>query len=163
MFFHVFSLSLLNAYIIYKTWCAEKRKQPLKQKAFRRQYVEELITSVGVVPSSETCPGRPPKTNDNLLRLNGQHFPRRIRPVGKKKNISRACVVCGPAERELLSRDNIQKRRPGRESAFECAQCEKALSVDPCFGFYHTKTEYKLAYKRHKAQQEAVAAQDAQD
>ena len=73
--------------------------------------------------------------------------------------------MCEPAERELLLRENIHKRRPGRESAFGCAQCEKALCVDhgPCFGIYHTKTKYKLAYKRHKAQQDAAAAQDAED
>ena len=47
----------------------------------------------------------------NVGRLVGRHFPRKIKPTGTKKNISRACVVCNPAEQKLACHDGRGVKR----------------------------------------------------
>ena len=39
-----------------------------------------------------------------------------------------------------------KKKRPGRESSFECKKCNKTLRVAPYFELYHTHSDCETAY-----------------
>ena len=64
VFFHLFSLAILNAYILYK----ETTRSPVLHRAFRRELVKELIRSSGISPSL-TPRGRPRRSAEGLTRL----------------------------------------------------------------------------------------------
>lgn len=149
--FHVLSLAVLNSYILYKHVTADR--VPMLHRVFRKKLVEQLIASVNpddVPGMTNRSRGRPSTAADPLMRLQGRHFPSKIVGTGKKVNISRACVVCAPAERELLARVGEKRKRCGRESSYQCDSCKVALCVDPCFRLYHTLKDYITAYKNLK-------------
>ncbi|XP_013420996.1 piggyBac transposable element-derived protein 4-like [Lingula anatina] len=83
--FHVISLAVLNAYLLYKTVTTGN---PMLHRVFRKRLVADLINSVQghVVPSKSV--GRPSTSDDSLFRLMGQHFPIKITATscwGKKE------------------------------------------------------------------------------
>ena len=70
VFFHLFSLSILNSYFLYK----ERTRSPVLQRVFRRELVKGLVCSSGISPS--TSRGRPRRSVECLTRLQaGSHFP----------------------------------------------------------------------------------------
>ena len=80
VFFHLFSLSILNSYILYK----ERTRSPLLQRVFRRELVKELVCSSGISPSS-TPRGRPRRSVECLTRLQaGSHFPENIKVLRRR-------------------------------------------------------------------------------
>ena len=142
VFFHLFSLSILNSFIMYK----ERTWSPVLQRVFRRELVKELVCSSGISPSS-TPRGRPRRSVECLTRLQaGSHFPEKIQGTGKKTNITRSCVVCFPAQKRILARVEEKRKRPGRESSFQCSVCKVALCNQECFQRYHTVQDYVPAY-----------------
>ena len=144
VFFHLFSLSILNAYILYK----EQTRSPVLHRTFRRELVKELIRSSGISPS-QTPRGRPRRSAEGLTRLQaGSHFPEKIQGAGKKSNISRSCVVCFSAQKKILARTGEKRKRPGKESSFQCNVCKVALCIQDCFQLYHTVQDYVAAYTR---------------
>ncbi len=116
----------------------------------RRLHVKELLASVKQTAADRSFPGHKAEGVDNCRRLNSRHFPSHIPPTdgSKRKNPTRQCVVCMPAEKELREAAGIPSiSRPGRESAYERRKCNKGLCVDPCFRLDNTHKEYSLAYK----------------
>ena len=78
VFFHLFSLTILNAYILYK----ERTKSPDLHRTFFRELVKELITSTGISPSL-TPRGRPRRSAEGFTRLQpGYHYPEKIQATG---------------------------------------------------------------------------------
>ncbi|XP_061188017.1 piggyBac transposable element-derived protein 4-like [Saccostrea echinata] len=145
--FHVISLATLNAYLCYKFVTPRK---PMLHRVFRKQLVTELLQSVSraCVPGMCTKPvGRPSTAAEPIMRLQGQHFPIKIVGTGKKRNISRACVVCSVAERQRLEAIGEKRKRTGKESSYQCDKCLTALCVEPCFKLFHTHKDYIAAYK----------------
>ena len=143
VFFHLFSLSILNICILYK----ERTRSPVLQRVFRRELVKELICSSGISPSS-TRRGCPRRSVKCLTRLQaGSHFPEKIQGSGKKTNITRSCIVF-PAQKRLLARVGEKRNSPGRESSFQCSVCKVALCIQECFQLYHTVQDYVAAYVR---------------
>ena len=107
MFFHLFSLTILNAYILYK----ESTQSPVLHRIIRRELVKQLITSSGISPSL-TLRGRPRRSAEGLTRLQpGYHFPEKIQGTGKKTNITRSCVVCFHAQKKILARTGEKRKR----------------------------------------------------
>ena len=128
-------------------------KEKLKKHSnFRLQVVKQLIESAApdLTPPTQN---RPSSSGLELQRLSGRHFPRKIEGDTKTR-ISRSCKVCVPAERSMDIAIGQKRKRPGRESSYECAQCEVALCVAPCFGLYHTHKLYENAYKTWKTASE---------
>ena len=83
--------------------------------------------------------------SNSRLQARPGHYLSKIKPRGAKKDITRTCVVCGPAERKQLQAAGIRKKRAGRESAYECTDCGgKALCVEPCFHLYHTQEQFEV-------------------
>lgn len=138
VFFHILSLTILNAY-------KSTTERAMEHRIFRRKLVAELIEqSVGSVPAPSA--GWPKA--QQLERLTGRHFPQKIAQIGRKAK-SRMCMVCGPAERELLSAIDQKRKRPGHGSGYQCGQCNVTLCATPCFTMYHTnRSTYILEYKR---------------
>ena len=79
-------------------------------------------------------------------RLSGRHFIQKIPNSGQKRPINRSCVVCGPAEKQLLKRVGEKRKRPGTESSYECKECGVTLCVDPCFTLYYNYTDFVRQY-----------------
>jgi hypothetical protein len=126
--FHVLSLTVLNAYLCYKSVTAK----PMTHRAFRKELVAGLLSSVdkeNVPEMKARRVGRPSTAAEPIMRLQGQHFPMKIVPVGKRKNITRACVVCSVAERQRL--ESIGGKKTCREFSYQCDSCKTALCVDP--------------------------------
>ena len=144
VFFHLFSLSILNVYILYK----EQTQSPVLHRTFRRELVKELIRSSGISPS-QTPRGRPRRYGEGLTRLQARsHFSEKIQGTGKKSNIRRSCAVCFPAQKKILARTGEKRKRPGKESSFQCNVCKVALCIQDCFQLYHTVQDYVAAYTR---------------
>ena len=98
--FHVMSLSVLSAYLLYKAQTNDAT--PMLHSVLHKQLVTNLVQSVdhaNVPGMSMRSPGRP--SNEPLLRLQGGQGTSSCRE--EKKNITRSCVVCVPVERELLA------------------------------------------------------------
>lgn len=90
--------------------------------------MKELVNSSDIY-SSLTPRGRPRRSAEGLTRLQaGSHFPEKIQGTGKKRNITRSCVVCFPQNR-ILARTGEKTKRPGRESSFQCEVCKVALCI----------------------------------
>ena len=114
VFFHLFSLSILNAYILYK----QRTQSPVLQRTFRRELVKELVRNSGI-SHSLTPRGHPRRSAEGLTHLQvGGHFPEEILGTGKKSNITWACVVCFPAQKKILKRTGDKRKRPGKGLAF---------------------------------------------
>ena len=107
VFFHIFSTAILNSYIIYKNWCSEHQKTPKLPRAFCVGYAKQLISSVRQLPKAEQRIGRPSQAFSNLVRLTGRHFQKKLQGTGRKARISRRCIVCNPAEKELQAAEDV--------------------------------------------------------
>ena len=145
VFFHVFSMAVLNAFKLYQANTPEEH--PLLHREFRSKLVTQLVAEF----AAQRVPvGRPPSSP--LQRLTGRHFLTKLQGDGVKKNLARVCAVCGPAERELLVAGQ-KRKRCGRETTWQCESCKVSLCVWPCFKFYHSKQDYILAYRRWKSEE----------
>ena len=141
--FHMISLTTLNAHMIYKELAGNRA---LLARQFRKKLVKAMILSVDPanVPAFKGKEGGRPvqKTNDTIVRMQGQHFPRRIAGPGKKTP-SRACVVCVPAERKKFQHENPGHKRKSHHTS---ATLVRRLCVDPCFRLYHKYANYEQKY-----------------
>ncbi|GFN91338.1 PiggyBac transposable element-derived protein 4 [Plakobranchus ocellatus] len=132
-FFHLFMLGVLNAYIVQKVTAAKKMSQWIFRRELAKQLVQQLI------PAALSPPLRLPEGigHSCLFRLTARHFPQTIKakPGAKRQNPQRDCVVC---------------LQPGKrkQSRMECPSCDVGLHADPCFRLYHTKKDFKRAFKR---------------
>ena len=97
--FHVISLTILNSYIVYKEVTADR--VPMLQRLFIKKLTHIVSEPQDVPGMSNRTRGRPSTAAEPIQRLQGRHFPCKIVGTGKKKNITRSCVVCAPVEREL--------------------------------------------------------------
>jgi len=145
VFFRILNLSIVNAYVMFLEW---KKAKGIKYKGtqtyFRVKLIQCMIESVELQPPTQR------RLSSNALthqRLSGRHFIQKIQPNnGQKRPISRSCVVCGPAERQLLKHVGEKRKRPGRESSYECVECGVTLCVDPCLMIYHNYTDFVKKY-----------------
>lgn len=92
---------------------------PILQRNFRRKLVEQLIQTYG---ENSAAHGRPaPRIFE---RLTGRHFMDRLEEGGK--SLHRQCIVCGPAEREMLPPMRSGEKRPSRcgdMTYYKCKSC----------------------------------------
>ena len=148
LFFHLVNMAVMNAYLLYKSLT----DNPVTARRFRRDLVKELVSSVNLdeLPARRKASrGRPGTQDQPVCRLEGRHFPEKIIATGRKKNVSRACIVCTAVGKQRMKdqeRPSKKKIRYGRESTYECRVCEAALCVAPCFRLYHTKSDFVAAY-----------------
>ena len=80
--------------------------------------MKELVRNSGI-SHSLTQRGCPRRSAEGLTHLQvGGHFPEKILGTEKKSNITRACVVCFPAQKKILKRTGDKRKRPGKSLAF---------------------------------------------
>ena len=95
-FFHLFSLSILNAYIL----CKQRTQWPVLQRTFQKELVKELVRNSGI--SRSLTPRGHARSAKGLTHLEvGGHFPEKILGTLKKSNITWACMVCFPAQKDM--------------------------------------------------------------
>ena len=153
-FFHLFSLSILNAYIL----CKQRTQWPVLQRTFQKELVKELVRNSGI--SRSLTPRGHARSAKGLTHLEvGGHFPEKILGTWKKSNITWACMVCFPAQKEILKRTWDKRKRPGEEFSFQCSVCKVALCMQDRFQLYPTVQDYVTAYvRRHDANNDSVDA-----
>ena len=131
--FRILNLCMVNTFTLYNEWCAIQGKPKLKKLKFRRNVINQIVEFVG--PDGV----RPVQRAVAHTRLSERHFPSHIPQNNPKRRIALACFVCRPAMRKLENQNGAEKKkRPGRESSFECKKCNKTLCVAPCSELYHT-------------------------
>ena len=121
VFFHMLDIVMYNSCVVYK-----KLGKCLPLLPFRIQVIRTLFETNHVARARATG-GRP--SFENPLRLTERHFPSFIPATDKKQNPTRMCRVCSHNGRQ-------------RESRYECADCEVALCVDPCFRKFHSMLNF---------------------
>ena len=156
VFFHVISLVLTNAYVLFK----HTTGSTILQRVFRKKFVRAFILSV----NKDDSPGmdgppltRQPSTEEPFNRLQGKHYLQSIKGPGVKQCTTRICVLCGPAERSLWERGDkeqgVKRSRYGGESSYECDTCHVTLCIQQCHRLYHTYKDPQRAYKSWKMEQ----------
>ena len=121
----------------------------MHHRIYKRELISPIIESLALEGPAKR--GQKRTSTEVLTRLSGRHFLRKIAPTGAKKNISRACEVCTPAAKAEYRAQGLPiPKRAGKESSYECEQCEVTLCVVPCNKIYHTCQDYVAAFKRAK-------------
>ena len=114
---------MVNAYILYSEWCASKNTDALMQTNFRINVIKQLVASTEKKQNYNV-----PGNVTEFTRLNGKHFIEKIPCAINKKQLIRACKVCNEGERRLdKSHGRVARKRPGRDSSFQCKTCKTAL------------------------------------
>jgi hypothetical protein len=97
LFFHLFNLSIVNAYILFKKSPAYQNKRRT-HLFFRQTLIKVLIDEASGFP----LPGKRGRKAEPLLRLTGRHFPFYIpaKEGAKRMRLMRDCKACNqPSER----------------------------------------------------------------
>ena len=105
--------------------------------------MKKLVNSFSIY-SSLTPRDRPRRSAEELTDLQAEsQFPEKIQGTGKKRNITRSCVVCFPAPKMDFSK-NRRKKEEARKGVQPPVQCLQSCP--------HTVREYVAAYiRRHDA------------
>lgn len=142
LFFHMFSMVLLNAYILNKKFGNNK----LSHEGFRQHMAQYLLSSS--TQSTCTPQRRKYRHTESCDRLVGRHFPEFITAKAghKRGKLSRNCYACNMTQRELVSLGRGHLQEPKRKTtSYQCATCNVSLCIVPCFQLYHTEKNYKVA------------------
>ena len=120
VFFHLFEVSIVNAYILY--CMISPPKQQLSHIDFRLAIAKHLILSSLTSSNSNTT-----ISDSNPSRLIERHF------LALREKGTRDCMVCSDRQ--------IKKRK---QTKYYCKQCQVSMCPVPCFERYHTLVNYKL-------------------
>lgn len=125
LFFWLFEVGLINAYLLYKQVQTTANEKPLSHRQFRMSLVKALVAEKVATRPQARKRGRqaqgPPEE-----RLDGKpHF------MSRREKGSRQCVVC-------------TKNGLRRETIYYCKTCtaQPPLHPDSCFERYHTLSKY---------------------
>ena len=120
MFFRMMNICMLNSYICYKEWCNMQgiSLNNKTQNGYRVAIIKQIVNEVGgsLKPKRRSC------NPEALQRLHACHLPSKIQSA--KKTTTRSCKVCVPAEH---TNAGVKRKRPGRETSYECKSCNVAL------------------------------------
>ena len=132
---------MVNSFILYSEWFKQKfpDKRNPRQNEFRLSVIKQLLLSA-------TAPIPQSRYTGTIVtefgRRNVKHFAKKIDTPDGKKQISRSCVVCVPAQRKKNKHMGVKSKRAGKESIYECRQCMVVLCIDNCFEIFHTHKDY---------------------
>ncbi|GBL69588.1 PiggyBac transposable element-derived protein 4 [Araneus ventricosus] len=122
IFRYLLSQAVWNAFVIFK-----KNGGKMRKVEFRMKLIERLIEVTVCNPSTRRGPF--PKSEENVVRLTGRHFPSYVDESESRKK-SRKCVVCS------LKINENGKRVP-RESRFECKNCNEKIPPVKSLPIFH--------------------------
>ena len=138
LFFHLFSLCINNAYILYKKFTTD----PVPHDTFMEMLANTLIlSSVQSRTLAVTRPRAPSVVNDTN-RLDSRHFPSYI---GKNatKNGSKMCAICNFGKKTIIAKGYKGTTLSRKLTSYMCKPCNIPLCIVPCFELYHTKEHYQ--------------------
>ena len=118
LFYHCLEQSCLNAFIVEQATPAHVRP-----KRTQLQFHEDLMTQLIGGRSYVKKAGRPSTPVAAEARFDQSQFHHLVKTESK-----RACVV------------HVQEVR----TVYQCAVCERAMCVEPCFLHYHTLQSFKF-------------------
>ena len=118
LFYHCLEQSCLNAFIVEQATPAHVRPKRT-QLQFREDLMTQLIGGRSYVKKA----GRPSTPVAAEARFHQSQFHHLVKTESK-----RACVV------------HVQEVR----TVYQCAVCERAMCVEPCFLHYHTLQSFKF-------------------
>ena len=142
LFLHLFSMIVLNAHILNRKFGHNK----LTHEDFR-EYLAKYLLETGL-PGANCKRTRPQTANCTVgSRLSDRHFPSCITAANgaKRHKPSRLCVVCNLSQKEIADRGLPLFVFKRKWTSYQCAECNAALCIVPCFGIYHTAYDYKNA------------------
>lgn len=126
-------ICVYNSFILWKK--LNPGRKGVDHFAYRKILVEEILmyhSSIATSYSYRTGPNRN-HLNENLTRLTGRHFPRKVPATAKKERPQRRCIRCS-------------RRGTRRDSRYYCATCDVGLCHDgepnDCFEVYHTQRDF---------------------
>ena len=117
--------SIYNSFIIWKKLNSQSKLTNLQ---FRLQLVDAIIMH-HLTEKGSNRPGPSGKDRDPL-RLKERHFISHI-PLSNNKRVRKKCVRC----------TSMEKRT---DTSFQCAPCNVALCIEPCFQIYHTRKNFSF-------------------
>jgi len=133
--FRLLSVAEVNSYLLYKKVTSAQEpelRKPLTHGEFTLQLIKDLVAmDEQPLPKPK---GRPSlkAAPDRLVPAPHQHSPTFVPPTPCKARPTRNCVVC----------HSVKIRK---ESRYMCSKCQVCLCVVPCFGLYHSVTDYSQA------------------
>lgn len=132
MFFHLFMMSMTNAFIIYRT----TRPQNLRKYCHMGKFILAIGKAMGNKGGAlfQDQPPAPAPTKAN--RLTGRHFPDKIPATEKKAQPTRICRVCADIAKAATGKSGR------KETSWWCPDCDTPLCVPHCFKVYHTRADY---------------------
>lgn len=122
MFFWLFEVAIINAYILYKETQKGYGKKPMTHRKFRMSLVKSLVAEKVTIARPKAKKRGRPAEGPPQQRLDGrQHF------MDRREKGSSKCVVC-------------TKSGLRREKIYYCKTCaaQPPLHPDKCFEQYHT-------------------------
>ena len=93
----------------------------------------EIVTS----SSSSESPSGSDSDDENV------HIAASGRSPTSGKQVVRRCQDCNAAERQM---DKLPRKRPGRESSYQCDISKISLCIGLCFKLYHKRKNYIQRY-----------------
>lgn len=129
LFFHLVDMSLLNAYLAYKTVTGKH----ISLADFQLKLINELILKYqckGV--STINRRKKPMDTTEKRLQPDVRHFLELVLLTPSKKQRRRYCFVCSHKKED----------RKRKDSMYCCVECDVGLCITPCFKMYHTQKEF---------------------
>ena len=111
VFFHLLDVTMVNAFVIYKS----SRHHKVTHLAFMVDVVKGLLQKSGTDLGIE---GNFPGTMTPFGLIGRNHFPE---PTGKKLD----CCLCS------------NRRTKRKQSSYQCESCKVTLCIYPCFRNYH--------------------------
>ena len=137
LFFHLFSLCINNAYILYKKF----KTNLVPHDTFMEQLANSLIlASLQTRTLTVTRPRSPSVVN--TTRLDSRHFPSYIGKNATKSG-SKMCAVCNFGKKTINAKGYNGTTLPRKLTSYMCNPCKIPLCIIPCFELYHTQENYK--------------------
>ena len=142
LFFHLFNMVLLNAFILNKKYGSVQ----LGHFEFR-EYIANYLIAEGL--NEYTLKPQPLKSKARQKalhpeRLLGRHFPAHIESHGgKRKHPARLCVACNFTDEDCTKMGYPGRKIPKKFTSYCCSDCDVALCISPCFKIYHSEKRYR--------------------
>ena len=133
LFFHIFNMIILNAYLLTGKYGKKMTKQDFIE------YIANYLIETGA-PEATCMPQKATFYPPSNIRLNERHFPKKIH---KKHGL--LCRACNFTSSQLakMGMPSIHLKR--KTTSYYCKDCNVPLCVTPCFEMYHTLQDYKQA------------------
>ena len=142
LFFHIFNMLLLNAYILNKKFGSVKLTHFQFREHIANYLIEQALPEYTLKPQAQKARSR---SNNNPARLLGRHFPSHIEKHEgtKRKHPARLCFACNFSVEELEKLGYGGRTKAKKFTSFSCPDCDVALCIQPCFKLYHCEKNYK--------------------